>query len=141
MELAGHAPIWVVHLDRFFRAVNQSTRSHNNTVVIRAIMVRNLALKYSRHISGGAKDRRVILARTYVPRTRVLDVHLTRRMGIAEKRAGQDRDRIFFVVDVRQVAIVRRVDVIRERGVAYLRHAVGDCAHARARWQVQREVD
>jgi hypothetical protein len=34
----------VVLLDLDFRPANQSTRAHNNTVVIRAIMVRKIAL-------------------------------------------------------------------------------------------------
>ena len=104
-------------------------------------MFRRVSLKYTRHVSDNAKRRRVILARTRVPRARVLDVYLTGRVNVAEKSAGYDRDRVLFVVDVRQAAAVRRVDVICESGVADPRHAVAYHAHARARWQVQREVD
>ena len=62
-------------------------------------------------------------------------------MHVAERLSGYDRDHVLLIVDVRQVAVVRCVDVIRESGIAYPRHTVGDCAHARARWHMQREVD
>jgi len=131
----------VVLLNLFLRPVNHSTSSHNDAVVIRAIMIRRFTLKHGGHVSDNAKIRRVILARTCNPRARVLDVHLTRRMHVAERLAGQDRDRVLLVVDVRQVAVVRCVDVIRESSVAYPRHTVCDCTHARASWHMQREVD
>ena len=104
-------------------------------------MVRKIALKHCGHVSDDAKLRRVIMAWTRGPRARILDVHLTRGMHVAERLAGHDRDRVLLVIDVRQHAVVRCVDVIREGAVAYPRHTVGDCAHACARWHVQREVD
>ena len=68
-------------------------------------------------------------------------MHLTRGMHVAERLAGHNRDHVLLVVDVREVAVVRCVDVIRERFVAYPRHTVGECAHACAPWYMQREVD
>ena len=130
-----------VLLDLFLRPVNQSTHAHNNIVVIRAIMVRKISLKHSRHISYDAKSRRVILAWTRDPRVRVLDVHLSGGMHKAESLAGYSRDRVLFVVDVRQVAVVHCVDVICEIGIAYPRHTEGKCTHACVCWQMQREVD
>ena len=42
---------------------------------------------------------------------------------------------------MRHVAAERRIDVIRESGIAHAWHAVADHAHARVCWQVQPEVD
>jgi hypothetical protein len=104
-------------------------------------MVRKLAPKYTRHVSNDAKIRRVILARTHVPRARGLNVYLTGRVRVTKKPARYDRNRVLFVVDMRQAATVHHVDVIRESGIANARHAVADHAYARALWQVKREVD
>ena len=128
-------------LDLFLRPVNQSTRAHDNTVVIRTIMVRKISLKHGRHVSDDAKIRRVILAWTCDPRARVLDVYLSGGMHEAESLAGYNWDRVLLVVDVRQVAVVRCVDVIRESTVANPWHTEGECAHACACWHMQREVD
>ena len=68
-------------------------------------------------------------------------MYLPGRVRVAEKLSGQDRDRVLLVVDVRHVPAERRVDVIRKGGVAHARQAEADHAHARARWQVQSEVD
>ena len=58
----GHALMRVVLLNIFLRPVNHSTSSHNNAVVIRATMIRNITLKHGGHVSDNAKIRRVILA-------------------------------------------------------------------------------
>ena len=104
-------------------------------------MVCKIALKHGRHVPYDAKSRRVILAWTREPRVRVLDVHLTGGMHVAKNPAGHNWDRVLLVVNVRQVAVVRCVDVIRESTVANPRHTEGECAHACACWHMQREVD
>ena len=68
-------------------------------------------------------------------------MYLAGRLHVSEIHAGHDRDRVLSVGDVRHVSAERRVDVICECVVAHARHAVADHAHARVRWQVQREVD
>src|SRR6266403_2121683 len=121
-------------MTRSLEKIRKYTRDHVNTVVIRARMVQNVTLKYSRHVSDTTKIRRVILAWTCDPRARVLDVHFTRWMRIVQKHSGHSRDRVLLVIYVRQIDVVRRVYVIRKSSVAHPRHAVGDCAHARACW-------
>ncbi len=102
---------------------------------------RDIALQHIRHVPDDAELGRIILARTREPRTRVLDMHLAGGVHEAGGPPGHDWERVLPIVDVSQAVAVHRVDVVCERLVAHARHAVADRAHARARRQVQREVD
>ncbi len=106
-------------------------------------MVQKIALNHIRHVSDGAKRGGIIVAGTSDPRVSwvVLNVHLSGGVPEAHEPPGNDRDRVFLVVDVRYrcysaVGTVHPVDVVGESGVADAWHAVADHPHVRASWQV-----
>lgn len=79
-------------------------------------------------------------ARTWarLPDPGVRDVHLTRGVVEAEEQAGEDRDRVLLVVDVRERGDVR-VDVVCKVLVPDLaRGGVSVCARARGRGELTR---
>ena len=111
-------------------------------------MVQNIEGIHHSLISCGAKRGRIIVARTHLPRGArvVLNVYLSVGVLVAQELPGNDRDRVFLVVDVGHchrhgVVTIQRIDVVGEGGIAHARHAVADHGYVRALWEVQLEVD
>ena len=67
-------------------------------------------------------------------------MHLAARMVEPEEHAGNSRDRVLFVVDVRHAPGQVCVDVVRERLVADARQAEADVGDLGGR-DLERDVD
>lgn len=78
-------------------------------------------LHRTRPVNTPSRYRGRALTRTARPLARVLDVHLARGVHVPKEHAGQDGNRVLFVVDMIERRDVR-VHVVRERLVADLQN-------------------
>jgi hypothetical protein len=100
---------------------DQRSAAHSNRTV-RPVVVVEVRIEDVRRVADFAQVAGVVLSRAVVPDpSRIVDVHLARRVVEAKEPAGEDRNRVLLVVDVRQPHFgCSRIDKIGESLVANL---------------------
>jgi hypothetical protein len=123
----------------FVGKAQPSYRAADLDSVVRTTVVRVVTVKDVGYVTDDALCTWIVLAGARRPLARLRDMYLTRRVHVSQEHSRHDRDRIFQVVDVRDVQV--GIDIVCKCLVANTWKTIEDSLERRSGREVKREVN